>query len=252
MDPRNQNQDHQSNHAMRDTFAFNSTHNDTFNSFLHPDTDSSFNTSWDPETFADPQESINGFNQSNHSWNQNTLQPSNLLSTQNYGVQTRNLDQTFSGNPSAFNYPGFDSRPNLTIPTSTFNPNIAYGQLPLNDDGSFGFSAAPNYQRVTKPSETISPQALENYPATFNHVQIPEARPVCSPSRSSNPSNYDNNADVALNSLRSILPNPLHLRSDFLGADVCLKLRLPALTGVQSLLRFPKGFPTEPFQADRQ
>ena len=185
----NQNQDQNQNHNLNHNhshnphnhanYAFNSTQNDTFNSFLQNDTDSAFTNPWDPDAFADPQESIAGYNSGSQAWNPNAMQPSNLLSVSNYGAQPRNLDQTFSGNPSFSNYSGFDSRSNLSMATSSFDPNLAYGHVPLNDDGNFDFTRTQGFHRTAKPSETISPQALQNYPTSFNHVQIPDARPVC-------------------------------------------------------------------------
>lgn len=178
MDSRHQNQNQsQDNNQPSHNYAFNPSHNDTFNSFLHADTEPSFNNSWDPDAFADPQDSVNGFNPANTSWDQNSLQSSHLLPVSNYGVQPRNLDQTFSGNPSSFNYSGFDSRANLSIAPSSDNA-WAYGHVPLTDDTNFDFTRNQTYQRPPKQTETISPQALQNYPATFHHVQIPEPRPV--------------------------------------------------------------------------
>lgn len=174
MDSRHPNQD---SNQHPNNYAFNPSHNDTFNSFLHADNDPSFNNSWDPDAFADPQDSINGFNPGNTTWDQSALQSSHLLPVSNYGVQPRNLDQTFSGNPSSFNYSNFDSRANLSIAPSADN-TWAYGHVPLTDDSNFDFTRSQSYQRPPKQTETISPQALQNYPATFNHVQIPEPRPV--------------------------------------------------------------------------
>lgn len=173
MDSRHSNQDN-SNHPSHN-YAFNPSHSDTFNTFLQADNEPSFNNSWDPDAFTDPQDSINGFNPGNATWDQGSLQSSHLLP--NYGVQPRSLDQTFSGNPSSFNYSGFDSRANLSIAPPS-DSTWAYGHVPLTDDSNFDFTRSQNYQRPSKQSETISPQALQNYPATFTHVQIPEPRPV--------------------------------------------------------------------------
>lgn len=172
MDSRHQNQDsNQHSH----NFAFNPSH-DTFNSFLHADNEPSFSNSWDPDAFADPQDSINGFNTGNTAWDSSALQSSHLVSVPNYGVPPQSLDQTFSGNPSSFPYSNFDSRANPSIaPTS--DSNWAYGPVTLADDPSPYFPRSQTYQSPSKQAETISPQALQNY-ATFNHVQIPEARPV--------------------------------------------------------------------------
>lgn len=176
--PHENNNQNQQSHTIRDNYGFNSSQSDNFNSFLQPDSESAFSNPWDPDTFSDPQESINGYTPGNQPWNPNAIQPSNLLPVSNYGIQSRNLDQTFSGNP-AFNYSGFDSRSNLSISAPPFDPNLTYGHGPLNDDSNFEFAArAQDVQRTAKASETVSPQALQNYPGAFNHVSIPDNRPV--------------------------------------------------------------------------
>lgn len=177
MDSRHQNQD---NNQHPHTYGFNPSHADSFNSFLHADNEPSFTNSWDPEAFVDPQDSINAFNPGNSTWDQSALQPSHLLPVASYGVQPRNLDQTFSGNPSGFGYSGFDSRANLSMPPS-FDTTLAYGHVALTDDPNFDFTRNSSFQRPPKQADTVSPQALQNYPATFNHVQVPEARPVSFP-----------------------------------------------------------------------
>ncbi len=164
MDSQHQNQDHPHTH----NYAFNPTQNDAFNSFLHTDSEQPFNSSWDTDGFADPQDSINGFNPGNSTWGQTTIQPSQLLPVANYGVQPRSLDQAFSGNPP-YNFSG-----------PSFNSTLAYGP-PLTDDPNFDFTRNQNFQRTPKQSETISPQALQHFPANFTNVQIPEARPVSPP-----------------------------------------------------------------------
>lgn len=176
MDPRHQNQD---NNQHSHNYGFNPSHTDNFNSFLNTDSDPAFNNPWDPEAFADSQDPINAFNPGNSAWDPSTLQSSNLLPVTNYGVQSRNLDQTFSGNPSSFNFPGFDTRANLSLP-ATFDTGLSYGHVALTDDPNFDFTRNQSFQRTTKQNDTVSPQALQNYPTTFNHVQIPEARPVSS------------------------------------------------------------------------
>ena len=174
MNSRHPNQD--SNNQHPHTYSFNPTPNDTFNSFLHTDNEPSFSNSWDPEAFTDPQDPINGFNPGSSSWDQSSLQASHLLPVSSYGVQSRNLDQTFSGNPS-FNYSGFGARANLSIAPS-FDTTLAYGHVPLSDDPNYNFTRSQEFQSTPKQSETVSPQALQNYPATFNHIQISGARPV--------------------------------------------------------------------------
>ena len=175
-------QTHENNqpvHPQRDPLAFNPAHSDAFNTFLHTENESAFSNPWGPDAFADPQEPGNTFAPENNSWNSNALRPSNILPPQDFGLQSRNFDQTFSGNPS-YNYSGFDSRSDLPLSTPAFDPALAYTQRSLTNDAAFDFASIPAFQRTARPSETISPQALQQYPATFTHVQIPESRPVSS------------------------------------------------------------------------
>jgi hypothetical protein len=159
---------------MRENFPpYNHAINDAFNAYLHSDTETSFNHNWDPA------ESIQTYGATSNSWNPNVLHTTpGLLSGPDFGMQSRNFDQTYS-RTQPVEYDAFPpSNPALT--TSSFDPTfVPYGHLPLPDDGNFDFSHQA-FRTVTRPSDTISPQALQAYPAaTFSRVQIPDSRPVC-------------------------------------------------------------------------
>lgn len=161
MDSRHQSQE------LTHNYPFSTPPSDTFNSFLHSDIDPTYSTSWDTEAFHDPQDPINAFNSGSSTWGQTTIQPTQLLPASSYGTQSRNLDQTFSGNPTTFSFSG-----------PSFDNTLPYGSTLSDDTNNFDLTRNQNFQRSSKQTETISPQALQNYPGTFSNVQIPDARPV--------------------------------------------------------------------------
>lgn len=170
MDPRHQNHENgnnQDNQSMTGNYGYNFAQNDSFNSFLQPDQEPSFNAPWDAEAFSNPHEPINGFNQGNHGWHQNPIQPSNLLPVSNHGVHSRPFDQTYSRSPASFNYSGFQSHPGHTLATPSYDTSLGYGHLPLNEESQFDYSRPQSFQRTSNQSQTISPQALQNYPTSF-------------------------------------------------------------------------------------
>lgn len=166
MDSRQQGQDPNQHNQHAHNYSFSTPPNDTF-SFLHSDADPTYSNTWDTEAFHDPQDSINGFHSGSSTWDQTTIQPGQLLPTSSYGTQSRNLDQTFSGNPTPYTFSG-----------SSFDNTLSYGPTLIDDTTNFEFTRNQPFERNPKQSETVSPQALQNYPGTFSNVQISEARPV--------------------------------------------------------------------------
>lgn len=168
-----QNQELQANHVLRENFPYNPSINDPFSAYIHTDNDPSFNHGWDAS------EPIQNYGTSSNTWNQNVLQStSNLLTGQDFGLQSRNFDQTYS-RAQPVDYDTFQpSNPALT--TSSFDPAfVPYGSVPLPDNGNFDFPHQA-FRTVTRPTDTISPQALQAYPAaSFSRVQIPEPPLVC-------------------------------------------------------------------------
>lgn len=170
MDAQQQSQDHNhhnQNNQHAHNYSFNTPPSDTFTSFLHSDADPTYGNTWDTEAFHDHQDSINGFNSGSATWGQTTIQPAQLLPTSSYGPQSRNLDQTFSGNPTPYSFSG-----------PSFDNTLSYGSTLTDDTNNFEFARNQLYQRNSKQSDTISPQALQHYPGTFTNVPIQEARPV--------------------------------------------------------------------------
>lgn len=167
MDARQQSQDHNQHNQHAHNYSLSSTPSDHFTPLFHSDADPNYVNTWDTDAFHDPQDSINGFNSGRSAWGQTTIQPAQLLPTSGYGPQSRNLDQTFSGNPTHYSFSG-----------PSFDNTLSYGSTLTDDTNNFEFTRNQPYQRNSKQSDTISPQALQHYPGTFSNVPIQEARPV--------------------------------------------------------------------------
>lgn len=176
MDPRQQGQDYGGNNASRagGNYGFNSGQNDPFNSFVHTDNESAFDSSWNPQAYPAQQQPINGFDHGNQQWQQNPYQSPNSLPMPNYGGQSSDYDQIYSRNPASFSYSGFDPNTSHAFSASPFDSALNYGQMPLNSGTPYDYSAPPAY---SQHNETISPQALQNYP--FPSTKTEEPRQVC-------------------------------------------------------------------------
>lgn len=177
MDPRQQGQDYGgNNNAPRTggTYGFNSGQNDPFNSFVHADNESAFDSSWNPQAYPAQQQPINGFDHGSQSWQQNPYQSSNSLPMHNYGGQSSDYDQIYSRNPTSFNYSGFDPNTSQAFSPSPFDNALNYSQIPLSGGTPYDYSAS---QGFPQHNETISPQALQNYP--FPPTKTEEPRQVC-------------------------------------------------------------------------
>lgn len=177
MDPRQQGQDYGGSNAPRaagGNFGFNSGQNDPFNSFVHTDNESAFDSSWNPQAFPAQQQPINGFDNGTQQWQQNPYQSSNSLPMHNYGGQSSDFDQIYSRNPASFSYPGFDSNTSQAFSPSPFDSALNYGQIPLSNGPQYDYSA---HQGFPQHNETISPQALQNYP--FPPTKTEDPHQVC-------------------------------------------------------------------------
>ena len=157
------------------SYAFNSSQNDPFNSFVNTDNESAFDSSWNTQAFPSQKQPINCFDPFNQSWQQNPYQSSNSLPIHNYGNQPNNFDQIYSRNPAYSNYPSFDPSPSQAFASSPFDSALSYGQIPLTNGTSYGYPAP---QGFPQPNETISPQALQNY--SFPQTKTEESHQVCS------------------------------------------------------------------------
>ena len=165
MDPRQQSQEYGGNNAPSTAggnYGFNTGQNDPFNSFVHTDNDSAFDSSWNTQAFPAQQHPINNYDHGNQPWQQNPYQSSSALPLHNYGGQSNEYDQIYSRNPaSSFNYSGFDPSTSQAFSASPFDSALNYGQMPLSNATPYDYSAP---QGFSQHNETISPQALQNYP----------------------------------------------------------------------------------------
>lgn len=176
MDPRQQAQDYGGNNATRagGNYGFNSGTNDPFNSFVHTDNESAFDSSWNPQAFPTQQQPINSFDHGNQSWQQNPYQSSTSLPMHNYGGQSSDYDQIYSRNPTSFSYSGFDPTTSHAFSSSPFDNAMSYGQIPLSNNAPYDYSGPPGFPQH---NETISPQALQNF--SFPPTKAEEPRQVC-------------------------------------------------------------------------
>lgn len=178
MDPRQHEQDFSGANPQRvgGNFGFNGIQNDPFSSFVHTDNEPAFDPAWSNPAFPSQQQHINGFDQGNHAWTPNPYQSPNFLATPDYGVPQREYDQQFSRSPSAFGYGGFD--PGQTQSFSEPNPYdnpLGFDHGPLNNSAQYEY---PGSAALAQTHETISPQALQNYPASFPQTSADDSRQV--------------------------------------------------------------------------
>ena len=177
MDSRHPDLNNTNPHPFRGNYPFNNPPpNDSFNNFIQPDTEPVFQNSWDPGSFADPQESINTFGQGNQNWNTNAFQDAAYTGT-DYGIQDRSFDQVYSRIPASFDYSGFKTHAQQTLSTPAYDPRLGV-QVPTANPSHFAFPNAQNYQNVPAQNQTISPQALQHYPNSYSQLAHPKPRQV--------------------------------------------------------------------------
>ena len=186
MDPRQQNQDPSGANAQRPgtNYNFNGSQNDPFHAFVHTDNDGAFDNTWSNQSIPPQSQPINGFDESNHPWAQD-YQSSDFLGAPNYGAPSRGYDQSYTRSPSSFNYTNFDSShshgfpPHAYVSQSSYDNTLgAYNGPSLNPSAQYEYPEPSGPQRN---HQTISPQALQNYPASFaasgtddgRHVSLP-------------------------------------------------------------------------------
>ena len=164
---------------FRGDFAFHAANTEQFN-YLAPDTESSFNHSWDAGRYTpDGQEPNNGFSSAPQHWGHGLLQSPNYAAP-NYNAIQRPYDQTFSLRPGSLDAtPSYASHSQQNPPTSTFDPrsNI-YNQVPPNGTSNFGYSDQRVYPIPNVQSQTISPQALQHYPTSNTQAASHNPRQV--------------------------------------------------------------------------
>ncbi|KAI4272610.1 MAG: hypothetical protein L6R38_006561 [Xanthoria sp. 2 TBL-2021] len=162
----------QDDHPLRVSYGYSGPPNDSFNSFLNNSNDPTFNPSWDPQPFNPPSEPTNSYDQSGHGWPNNALQPSSLQHVPNYNIHNGIYDQPYSRSPVPFDYSSFN--PNRTPANSAppYDHSFAYGHPSLQNHDQFGFPRAFQQSQQQPQNQTISPQALQNYPAGYQQTNV--------------------------------------------------------------------------------
>lgn len=179
MDPRQQNHEYSGSNPQRagGNYTFNGAQNDAFNSFVHTENESAFESPWNSQPFPTSQQPVNGFDQGNHGWQQNPYESSNLLSIPNYGIPPREYEQPYSRSPASFDYACFDSSNNQTFSPSAYDNPLTYGQIPLNNNNvQYDYPGQQGLQQ--QHHETISPQALQQYSTPFPQPATEDPRQV--------------------------------------------------------------------------
>ena len=168
MDPRNPNQQYptSNNPGQSGNLVYNNQQNDFFQNFVNAD-DSAFDSPWASQAFSTATPNLDGFDQNGQAWQRNSYQNANLYP--DYPVQPRDFDQSYPRNSNALNYSSFEPHSNQAFTNSPFDANLDYGTNVLN--ARYGF---PPQAQYSQSSETISPQALQNYGTV---VQKPNPQP---------------------------------------------------------------------------
>ncbi|KAL8999544.1 MAG: hypothetical protein Q9169_001632 [Polycauliona sp. 2 TL-2023] len=157
----------QDDHSLRVSYGYSAPPNDSFNSFLNNSNDPNFNPSWDPQPFNQPSEPTNSYDQSGHGWPNNTLQPSALQHVPNYNIHNGIYDQPYSRSPVPFEYSGFNPSRNPANSAPPYDHPFTYGHPSLPNHDQYGFPRAFQQGQQQPQNQTISPQALQNYPAGY-------------------------------------------------------------------------------------
>lgn len=164
------------NQSNAQPYGYSDSQNDTFNSFLNNDNESTFNQPWQSQSFNNSRPgSTNPYDQSGHGWPQNALSASNMHGVTNYGIHNGIYDQTYSRSPASFDYSGFNSNANPALSGPPYDHSFTYGPPSTQHHEQFGFSRGHVFGQSLQQTQnqTISPQALQNYSAGYqqNHAQ---------------------------------------------------------------------------------
>ncbi|KAI4140005.1 MAG: hypothetical protein L6R39_006005 [Caloplaca ligustica] len=156
-------------------YGYNDSQSDSFNTFLNNDTEPTFNQPWSSQPFNTRPESINPYDQNGHGWPQTALAASNISGVTNYGIHGGIYDQSHSRSPASFDYSGFNSNTTPALSGPSYDHAFNYAPPSSQSHDQYGFPRAYGFQQNLQQSQnqTISPQALQNYPAGFqqNHSQ---------------------------------------------------------------------------------
>lgn len=165
----------QDEHPLRVAYGYNDSQNDSFNSYLNPDTESTFNQPWNAQSFNPHVETSNPYESSGQNWSHNSLAAPSIQGVTNYGVPDGIYSHNYSRSPAAFEYPPFNSNRNPALSGAPYDHAFAYGPPSIQTHDQYGFPKGHSFQQNVQQtqSQTISPQALQNYPAGYqqNHAQ---------------------------------------------------------------------------------
>lgn len=164
----------QDDHPLRVPYGYNDAQNDSFNSFLNNDSESTFNQSWNSQSFNPHSEPANPY-ENGPGWPQNPLSAPNIQHVPNYGIHNGIYDQPYSRSPASFDYPGFNPNRNPAISGPPYDHTFTYGQPSAQNHDQYGFPRTHAFQQNLQQTQnqTISPQALQNHPTGYqqSHAQ---------------------------------------------------------------------------------
>ncbi|KAL8672387.1 MAG: hypothetical protein Q9168_003160 [Polycauliona sp. 1 TL-2023] len=158
--------------SLRVSYGYSAPPNDSFNSFLNNSNDPTFNPSWDPQPFNTPSEPTNSYDQNGHGWPNNTLQPSTLQHVPNYNIHNGIYDQPYSRSPVPFDYSAFTPNRAPANSAPPYDHSFTYGHPSLPNHDQYGFPRAFQQTQQQPQNQTISPQALQNYPAGYQQTNV--------------------------------------------------------------------------------
>lgn len=178
MDSRHQNPSEHDSYAFQGDPSFNADTKGPFDDFFPHGSQNAFGVQWPSGNFTSAQDSINGYGPADQSWPENPTQNANSLSSSNF---VRDPSQNFSRVPNAYEYSSLEARPATALSNPAFDPALGFGQGQSNIDPRLSFaSPQPGFQPASNQNETVSPQALQNYPSAYDAVNAQANQKVSS------------------------------------------------------------------------
>ncbi|KAL8647878.1 MAG: hypothetical protein Q9226_006247 [Calogaya cf. arnoldii] len=163
----------QDDHSLRVPYGYSGPPTDSFNSFLNNSNDPNFNPTWDPQPYNRPTEPSGSYDQGGHGWPTNTLQPSSLQHVPNYNIHNGIYDQSYNSNsPVPFDYSSFNPNRTSANTAPPYDHSFTYGHPSLPNHDQYGFPRAFQQSQQQPQNQTISPQALQNYPAGYQQTNV--------------------------------------------------------------------------------
>ncbi|KAL8986907.1 MAG: hypothetical protein Q9177_003838 [Variospora cf. flavescens] len=162
-------------HPLRVPYGYNDSQTDSFNSYLNNDNESTFNQPWNAQSFHPHVETSNPYESSGQNWPHNALAAPSIQGVTDYGVHGGIYDHNYSRSPAAFEYPAFNPNRNPALSGAPYDHAFTYGPPSIQTHDQYGYPKTHGFQQDVQQTQnqTISPQALQNYPAGFqqNHAQ---------------------------------------------------------------------------------